>query len=88
MIAAAGAIAYLREYPPRLIAETMSLAATQSAGLRLQFGTVVKPLHVGIAAKNAVAGSRGHHIAIGTPTQIRKHLVFFLGKKRNLHLLS
>ncbi|WMX55102.1 MmgE/PrpD family protein [Peribacillus sp. R9-11] len=54
VIAAAGAIAYLREYPPRLIAETMSLAATQSAGLRLQFGTVVKPLHVGIAAKNAV----------------------------------
>lgn len=54
VIAAAGAVAYLREYSPRLIAETMSLAATQSAGLRLQFGTVIKPLHVGIAAKNAV----------------------------------
>ncbi|MBR8646384.1 MmgE/PrpD family protein [[Brevibacterium] frigoritolerans] len=35
VIAAAGAVAYLREYSPRLIAETMSLAATQSAGLRL-----------------------------------------------------
>ncbi|WP_285769030.1 MmgE/PrpD family protein [Peribacillus sp. SI8-4] len=54
VIAAAGAVAYLRKYSPRLIAETMSLAATQSAGLRLQFGTVIKPLHVGIAAKNAV----------------------------------
>jgi 2-methylcitrate dehydratase PrpD len=54
VIAAAGAIAYLREYTPRLIAETMSLAATQSAGLRLQFGTPIKPLHAGIAAQNAV----------------------------------
>lgn len=54
VIAAAGALAYLREYSPRLIAETMSLAATQACGLRIQFGTVVKPLHVGIAAQNAV----------------------------------
>ncbi|MCO7127127.1 hypothetical protein NIE88_15255 [Sporolactobacillus shoreicorticis] len=34
---------------PRM-AQVLILAATQSAGLRFQFGTAVKPLHAGLAA--------------------------------------
>ncbi|OQV64437.1 hypothetical protein AK51_31175 [Serratia nematodiphila DZ0503SBS1] len=32
----------------------LGLAATQAAGLRSQFGSAAKPLHAGLAARNAV----------------------------------
>lgn len=53
-IAAAAATAYLREWDAKTTARAMSIAATQSAGLRMQFGTPIKPLHAGFSARNAV----------------------------------
>lgn len=53
-IAAAGAICYLEDVETESFAQSMSVAATLAGGLRLQSGTPVKPLHAGIAARNAV----------------------------------
>ena len=65
-IGAAAAVARLLKLEPRTIAVALGLAATQSAGLRLQFGFDAKPLHAGLAAragltaiKLAVAGLGG-----------------------------
>lgn len=54
VIAAAGAISYLWEMDSLSAARILSMAATQASGLRLQFGTPIKPLHAGIAARNAI----------------------------------
>lgn len=53
-IAAAGAISVLFQFDDFSTAKAMSIAATQSSGLRMQFGTPVKPLHAGFAARSAV----------------------------------
>lgn len=54
VVAATGAIAYLWEVDTLSTARMLSMAATQASGLRLQFGTPIKPLHAGIAARNAI----------------------------------
>ncbi|WP_392558291.1 MmgE/PrpD family protein [Orbus mooreae] len=51
-IAATAAICYLWQYP--FTAQAMAIAASQAAGLRLQFGSNMKPLHAGLAAQQAV----------------------------------
>ncbi|GGF43291.1 hypothetical protein GCM10011611_57170 [Aliidongia dinghuensis] len=50
-IAAAAAAARLLGLGEQRIAVALGLAATQSAGLRAQFGTDAKPLHAGLAAR-------------------------------------
>ncbi|BAI73617.1 hypothetical protein AZL_a00860 (plasmid) [Azospirillum sp. B510] len=50
-IGAAAAVARLRRLDVGRIAVALGLAATQSAGLRLQFGSDAKPLHAGLAAR-------------------------------------
>lgn len=50
-IAAAAAVARLRGLPPERTAIALGIAATQSAGLRAQFGSQTKPLHAGLAAR-------------------------------------
>jgi 2-methylcitrate dehydratase PrpD len=50
-IGAAAASAHLLKLEPQTIAVALGLAATQSAGLRLQFGFDAKPLHAGLAAR-------------------------------------
>jgi 2-methylcitrate dehydratase PrpD len=50
-IGAAAACAHLLKLAPETIAVALGLAATQSAGLRLQFGFDAKPLHAGLAAR-------------------------------------
>lgn len=50
-IGAAAAVARLRRLDAGRIAVALGLAATQSAGLRLQFGSDAKPLHAGLAAR-------------------------------------
>lgn len=50
-LGAAAAIAHLRGFAPETIAVALGLGATQSAGLRLQFGFDAKPLHAGLAAR-------------------------------------
>jgi 2-methylcitrate dehydratase PrpD len=54
-VAAVAAAARLLALDEERIAIALGLAATQAAGLRSQFGTNAKPLHVGLAARNAVS---------------------------------
>ncbi|WP_189490010.1 MmgE/PrpD family protein [Limoniibacter endophyticus] len=57
-IGAAAAIARLQGLSVEKTAVALGLAATQSAGLRLQFGYDAKPLHVGLAARSGLSAAR------------------------------
>ena len=54
VIGAAAAIGALRGLHGESLAQLLSLAATQSAGIFFQSGTDGKPLHAGLAARNGV----------------------------------
>ncbi|WP_028552849.1 MmgE/PrpD family protein [Paenibacillus sp. UNC451MF] len=54
VIAAAVAVAYLKSFTQEQLEKTIGFAATQSSGLRNQFGTEAKPLHAGMAAQAAL----------------------------------
>lgn len=54
VIGAAAAIGTLRGLHGESLAQLLSLAATQSAGMFFQSGTDGKPLHAGLAARNGV----------------------------------
>lgn len=51
---AAAACAHLMGLPPEQIARALALAATFSSGIKANFGTMAKPLHVGHAARNGL----------------------------------
>ncbi|PVX38795.1 2-methylcitrate dehydratase PrpD [Pasteurella langaaensis DSM 22999] len=51
-IGAVAAICYLHQYD--FLEQALALTATQTAGLRLMFGTPIKPLHAGLAAQSAI----------------------------------
>jgi 2-methylcitrate dehydratase PrpD len=53
-VGAAAAIGHLLRLEPDTLAGALGIAATQAAGLRLQFATEVKPLHAGLAARAGV----------------------------------
>ncbi|MFC3123741.1 MmgE/PrpD family protein [Pseudoroseomonas globiformis] len=53
-IGAAAAVARLRGLDAGRTAQALGIAATQSAGLRLQFGSEIKPLHAGLAARSGL----------------------------------
>lgn len=53
-VAAAAALARMKRLPPDLTAVALGAAATQGAGLRAEFGTEIKPLHAGFAARAGV----------------------------------
>ncbi|MGE6632022.1 MmgE/PrpD family protein [Bacillus sp. NPDC077027] len=53
-IAAVCAIGYLKEVSSEQLRKAIGFAAAQSAGMRKQFGTDMKPLQAGLAAKTAV----------------------------------
>lgn len=57
-IGAAAAIAHLLKFDPQTTAVALGLAATQSAGLRLQFGFDAKPLHAGLATRAGLTAAR------------------------------
>lgn len=50
-LGAAAAVASLAGLDAAGVANALGIAATQSAGLRVQFGSEVKPLHAGMAAR-------------------------------------
>ncbi|AWN54106.1 MmgE/PrpD family protein [Methylobacterium sp. 17Sr1-1] len=50
-VGAAAAVAHLLRFSPETTVVALGLAATQSAGLRLQFGYDAKPLHAGLGAR-------------------------------------
>ncbi|MEC1620804.1 MmgE/PrpD family protein [Bacillus mojavensis] len=51
-IAAACAVGYAEELTQEELEKAIGFAATQSAGMRVQFGTEMKPLHAGLAAQS------------------------------------
>lgn len=57
-IGAAAAIAHLLRFSEETTAVALGLAATQSAGLRLQFGYDAKPLHAGLATRAGLTAAR------------------------------
>ncbi len=58
--AAAAAAGRLRKLDERQLATMFSIVASQSAGLKVNFGTMTKPAHAGFAA---AAGVRAAHLA-------------------------
>lgn len=56
-LAASLAVSRLLELDPDTATAALALAATQASGLRANFGTAAKPLHAGLAARNAVAST-------------------------------
>ncbi|WP_159459829.1 MmgE/PrpD family protein [Scatolibacter rhodanostii] len=57
-VGAAAALSRLFELNAEQTAQAMGAAATQSAGLRAQFGSSVKAMHIGFAARNALEAVR------------------------------
>ncbi|TCV69332.1 MmgE/PrpD family protein [Neorhizobium sp. S3-V5DH] len=57
-IGAAAGVAWLLGANENGLAAAMSLATSFACGLKGQFGTIAKPLHAGIAARNAVEAAR------------------------------
>lgn len=70
VIGAAAAIGALRGLHGESLAQLLSLAATQSAGMFFQNGTDGKPLHAGLAARNGVwAYELLQHTSLQTSTK-------------------
>ena len=70
VIGAAAAIGVLRGLRGESLAQLLSLAATQSAGMFFQSGTDGKPLHAGLAARNGVwAYELLQHTSLQTSTK-------------------
>lgn len=70
VIGAAAAIGALRGLHGERLAQLLSLAATQSAGMFFQSGTDGKPLHAGLAARNGVwAYELLQHTSLTTSTK-------------------
>ena len=70
VIGAAAAIGALRGLRGESLAQLLSLAATQSAGMFFQSGTDGKPLHAGLAARNGVwAYELLQHTSLQTSTK-------------------
>ena len=74
-LGAAGAASFLLKLDAAAIENALGLAATQSSGLRLQFGSEAKPLHAGqaaraglLAAQLAAGGLQGSPAALDGPT--------------------
>lgn len=57
-IGAAAAIAHLLKFSVETTTVALGLAATQSAGLRLQFGYDAKPLHAGLSNRAGLTAAR------------------------------
>lgn len=58
VIAAAAATAVLRKLPSERAAAALGVAATQAGGLAVNFGTMTKPYHVGMAARDGLVSAR------------------------------
>ncbi len=53
-LAAVAAIARLRNLTPELTANALAMASSMASGSRANFGTMTKPMHAGLAARDAV----------------------------------
>jgi len=75
---AAAAVCNLRQLPAATILNALGIAGSAAAGLRENFGTMVKPLHAGRAAENGlVAGSLAAAGFTAAPTVLEGARGFF-----------
>ncbi|MBI2171813.1 MAG: MmgE/PrpD family protein [Chloroflexi bacterium] len=58
VFAAAAGAARLYRLTPQQMRHALGIAASKSAGLRVNFGTMTKPYHAGAAAENGVAAAK------------------------------
>ncbi|MFN8682388.1 MmgE/PrpD family protein [Paracoccus sp. P2] len=58
VIGAAAAVAVLRKLPAERASAALALAASHASGLAVNFGTMTKPYHVGMAARAGVISAR------------------------------
>ena len=56
-IGAAAAASRLRGLNPQATDQALAIAASEASGLKENFGSMVKPLHAGLAARNAVVAA-------------------------------
>jgi 2-methylcitrate dehydratase PrpD len=54
----AAAAARVFDLPPPMVAHALGIAASLACGLKENIGTMVKPLHAGVAARNGVMAAR------------------------------
>jgi 2-methylcitrate dehydratase PrpD len=57
-VAAAAAVAVLHRMPAERAAAALAIAASHSGGLAVNFGTMTKPYHAGMAARSGVIAAR------------------------------
>jgi 2-methylcitrate dehydratase PrpD len=57
IFASAAAAAKLLDLQPPAIAHTLAIASSLSSGIRINFGTMTKPLHAGRAAQNGIVAA-------------------------------
>jgi 2-methylcitrate dehydratase PrpD len=86
-IGAAAAIAHLTRASIDETAVALGLAATQSSGLRLQFGTDAKPFHAGMAARSGLLSARMAAVGFGgapdfLDNPVGFHSVYAFGAER------
>lgn len=82
-VAACAAVARYLQLDQRQTQIALGLAATQAAGLRSQFGSAAKPLHAGLAARNAVnAALLAQAGFIGQPEGVLENLLISHGGER------
>jgi 2-methylcitrate dehydratase PrpD len=58
VIAAAAAVAVLRKLPAERASAALAMAASHASGLAVNFGTMTKPYHVGMAARAGLFAAR------------------------------
>jgi 2-methylcitrate dehydratase PrpD len=77
-IAAAAACARLRRLDGERTAQALALAASQSAGLMANFGTMTKPFHAGRAAHSGLVSARTAEIGFTAAADAIEHPQGFL----------
>jgi 2-methylcitrate dehydratase PrpD len=70
---AAAACAHLLGFDARKTAAALGVAGTQAAGLKAMFGTMVKPLHAGLAARNGLAAALLVEQGLTAPGDVLEH---------------
>jgi 2-methylcitrate dehydratase PrpD len=88
--AAAGAGRLLRLNEQQLV-WALGIAATQASGLREMFGSMCKPLHVGIAARNGLAAAllaRENFTSAPQPIEGKRGFANVLASERDLSRLT
>jgi 2-methylcitrate dehydratase PrpD len=63
-LGAAAAVSRLLDLGPVATAHALGIAASTASGLKANFGTMVKPLHAGLAARNGVLAAQLAHAGV------------------------